>query len=432
MTTMNPNELTAAAAANAIARGKLTSEALVRACLDRIAARDGQVKAWVYLDPDYALRQARELDKSPRRGPLHGVPVAIKDMIDTCDMPTQHNSPIYTGHRPNQDAACVTILRAAGAVILGKTDTHEFAAGGRLPATRNPHHLEHTPGGSSSGSAAAVADLMVPLSLGTQTGGSTLRPASFCGIYAIKPTHGTLNREGAKIYSNTLDTIGWFGRSVADLGLLADVFNIDRRRWTARRGVKGMKIGLCRTPHWSEAKPESKRAVERAAALLAQAGARVSIVRLPAAFNKMNAMQALIMRGEGRAAFLPEYRAHFEQLHQEFRDRVEDRDRITPRKLADALDYAARLRPEIDAIARKYDALLSPSVIGEAPKSLTTTGDPMFQRMWTALHVPTINIPSAKGPAGLPIGVSLIGPRYSDAALLGVADAVAKVICATE
>ena len=422
------NHLTSAEAAAAMAAGTLSSETLVRACLARIAARDGDVKAWSYVDPDAAIRAARECDKQPRRSAIHGLPIGIKDMIDTADMPTQHNSPIYTGHWPRQDAACVTILKAAGAVILGKTDTHEFAAGGRLAASRNPHDLTRTPGGSSSGSAAAVGDDQVGLALGTQTAGSTIRPASFCGIAAMKPTYGTLSREGAKLYSITLDTIGWFGKSVADLGLLADVFGVARTQWTPRHSVSGLRIGLCRTPYWDVATAESQGAVEDAAARLREAGATVTDVALPDEANEINTWQNLVMRGEGRAAFLADYRAHFELLHREFKDRVEDADAITPDRLADALDALARLRPVFDALARPFDALLTPAALGEAPPLvLKTTGDPTFSRLWTALHVPCITIPWTKGPSGMPIGVQLVAPRYGDAELLGVAAGLEKL-----
>jgi Asp-tRNA(Asn)/Glu-tRNA(Gln) amidotransferase A subunit family amidase len=423
-----PWKLTAAEAAAALAEGSMSSEDLVRACLARIAERDPVVKAWSYLDPDMALRSARELDKQKRRGPLHGVPVAIKDMIATADMPTQHNSPIYAGHRPGQDAACVAILRAAGAVILGKTDTHEFAAGGRLAATRNPHDLTRTAGGSSTGSGAAVGDFQVPLALGTQTAGSTIRPGSFNGAFAMKPTFGTLNREGAKVYAISLDTIGWFGRSVADLGLLADVFNVDRAPWAPRAGAKGLRIALCRTPYWSKAAKESQQAVERAARRLAKAGAKVADLDLPADFAALNDMQNIVMRGEGRAAFLAEYRRSPDLLHQDFRDRVEDKDGITPQRFAAAFDGIARLRPVFDKLAAEYDAILTPSAVGEAPANLAITGDPMFNRAWSALYVPCITIPAAKGPNGMPVGVQLVGPRYTDAKLLGVAAAVAVAL----
>jgi Asp-tRNA(Asn)/Glu-tRNA(Gln) amidotransferase A subunit family amidase len=310
-------------------------------------------------------------------------------------------------------------------VILGKTDTHEFAAGGRLPATRNPHDPARTPGGSSSGSAAAVADFHVPLALGTQTAGSTIRPASFCGVAAMKPTFGTLSREGAKFYSVTLDTIGFFGRVAADLGLLADILAIDRAPWKSRKSVKSLRIGLCRSPYWEKAEKASQSAVEDMARQLRQAGAIVEDVVLPPDFAAANDLQNIVMRGEGRAAFLGEYRANFSLLDQEFRDRVEDADGITPDRLRDALDELARLRPIFDAITKPFDALLTPAAIGEAPElKRKTTGDPMFQRIWTALHIPCITLPFSKGPNGLPIGIQLIGPRYADAALIGVAAAV--------
>lgn len=417
--------LSAAQASAALAAGHLTSEELVRSCLARIAARDADVKAWSHVDPDHAIRTARELDKQPRRGPLHGIPVGVKDMIDTADMPTRHNSPIYANHRPGQDAVVVQVLRAAGAVILGKTDTHEFAAGGRLPATRNPHDIRHTPGGSSSGSAAAVGDRQVPLALGTQTAGSTIRPASFCGIAAMKPTFGTLSREGAKFYSVSLDTIGFFGAGIADLGLLADVLAVARKPWQAAATVKGLRIGLCRTPWWLAASPASQAAVESAADTLVRAGAIVQPLDLPADFAAANDVQNIIMRGEGRAAFLGDYRANHALLHQDFRDRVEDSDRITPERLRDALDEAARLRPVFDGLAAGFDAVLTPAAIGEAPPlSEQTTGDPVFSRMWSALHVPCVAMPWSRGPGGLPIGIQLVGPRYRDAELLGVAAAI--------
>lgn len=419
-----PHAMTASQASLALAERRLTSEALVRSCLERIAARDGDVKAWSYVDPDQAIRTARELDKQPRRGPLHGIPVGVKDMIDTRDMPTQHNSPIYVGHRPGQDAACVAVLRAAGAVILGKTDTHEFASGGRLAASRNPHDLSRTPGGSSSGSAAAVGDGQVHLAFGTQTAGSTIRPASFCGVAAMKPTFGTVSREGAKLYSITLDTIGWFGRSVADLGLVADVLAAARRPWTPLAGVRGLRIGLCRTPYWDVATAASRAAVEDAARRLAEAGAIVEDATMPEGAEGLNGWQNTIMRGEGRAAFLPEYRNAFALLHQDFRDRVEDADNITPEKLRDALDATAAFRPRFDAFAAGYDALLTPAAVGEAPPLvLNTTGDPTFSRLWSVLHVPCVAIPWATGPAGLPIGIQFVAPRYRDAELLAVAAA---------
>jgi len=422
---MKPREMTATAAAAAIREGRLTSEALVESCLERIRERDAEVRAFAYVDADLALGQARQRDDEPPRSALHGIPVAVKDMIDTCDLPTQHNSPIFAGHRPGKDAACVRILRALGAVILGKTDTVEFAAAGRLPATRNPHDLRCTPGGSSSGSAAAVADFMVPLALGTQTGGSTIRPASFCGIFGMKPTWNEVSFEGAKPFSVSLDTIGWMARSVADLALLAEGLGIGRGRWQPRESVTGLRIGLCRTPMWEQAEEDSRAAVERAAAVLQAAGATVEELELPGSFVEMNALHDVVMQGEGRTAFRDLYLAYPRLLHDDFKAKVEDRLGISPRRLLEARDAIAVNRPVFDQLAAGFDAVLTPAVPGEAPESLETTGLAIFNRTWSAMHVPCITVPFARGGRGLPVGVQLVGPRYGDIALLGVAHAVA-------
>src|SRR4051812_42311097 len=271
------NELSAAEAARRIEGGETTSEALAAACLERIAEREEAVHAWAFIDRAQALAQARALDRMPRRGRLHGVPFGIKDIIDTADLPTEYASPIYRGHRPKADAACVTLLRQAGCVILGKTATTEFANNHPSP-TRNPHNAAHTPGGSSSGSAASVGDSMVPLSLGTQTGGSVIRPAAYCGAVAIKPSFGSISRTGLKMLSEALDTIGVFSRSAEDLALALLVLS-------GRKPVDGKfakpKIGLCRTPRWDAADADTKKNLEAAAKRLEKAGAKLSDFELP-------------------------------------------------------------------------------------------------------------------------------------------------------
>jgi Asp-tRNA(Asn)/Glu-tRNA(Gln) amidotransferase A subunit family amidase len=422
------HRLTAAEASLRIRAGDISVEDLARSCLERIAQRDGEIRAWVHLDPSAVIATARELDKMPEKGPLHGIPIGVKDMIDTKDMPTQHNSPIYRGHRPGVDAACIATLRAAGALIFGKTDTVEFASGGRKALTRNPFDYARPPGGSSSGSAAAVADFHVPLSLGTQTGGSTIRPASFCGIFAMKPTWGVVNREGLKIYSVTLDTLGWYGRSVADLALLSDVFGIEDDAPAAPVVLRGARIALCRSPLWDEAEPASRDALAAAASRLAAAGAIIAPLELPRLFDKLADAQTVVMHGEGRAAFWPLYKAHLPLLHDDFRAKVENRDKITRAKLKEAYDLAALCRIEFDKIAAEYDAVLTPSATGEAPLGLHTTGAATFNRIWTLLHVPCVNLPGFKGPNGLPVGVTLTGPRFMDRHVLAVADAAAPVV----
>ncbi|MFZ8985811.1 MAG: amidase [Steroidobacteraceae bacterium] len=425
---MRPSQLTAAAAATEIREGRLSSEALVGDCLDTIARIDGAVRAFAWVDPEQALEAARRRDAEPARGPLHGVPVAIKDMIDTADLPTQHNSPIYAGHRPARDAACVRTLRALGAVILGKTDTHEFAAAGRLPATRNPHDLACTAGGSSSGSAAAVAAYMVPLALGTQTGGSTIRPAAFCGIAGMKPTWAEVSFEGAKGFSPSLDTLGWMARSVADLGLLALALGVGRGSWVARTTVAGMNLAVCRTPMWAELEPDAASHFDQSVARLAAAGARVVDLELPGEFADLNAWHDVVMQGEGRASFRDLYLAHPELLHEEFKAKVENHLGIEPLQLARARDIIASLRPVFDRLAGPFDAVLTPSAPGQAPRDLTTTGMATFSRSWTALHVPCITLPAGRGDRGLPLGLQLVGPRFADLSLLGAAAAIETVL----
>lgn len=426
----DPAAMTASEAAARIAAGALSIEELARATLARVDRFEPHVRAYSWLDRDLLLRRAREADKGGTgpRGRLHGLMLAVKDMIDTADMPTQHNSPLYVDHRPGQDAAVVAICRAEGAVLVGKADTHEFASGGRLAASRNPHGLAHTPGGSSSGSGAAVSAGLAGVALGTQTGGSVLRPASFCGIFGMKPTWGVISQEGAKLFSVSLDTIGWYGRSVADLALMAEALRAVRRPVGARKDLRGARIGLCRTPWWDSAEAPMQAATEAAAEAFAAAGAAVEPVDLPEGFDRLIEQQNRLMRGEGRAAFLADHLRHGERLHQDFRNRVEDADGIGFEGVREAQDFCATSRPRFDALFADLDALLVPGSLGEAPRDLTTTGNALFQRAWTALHVPCIGLPGFVGPQGMPLGVQLIGPRFGDADLLELAAAAAEAL----
>ena len=263
-----PARMIAAEASALIQSRKMSCEELVRSCLARIATRDAEVKAWLRLDPDYVIRRARELDKLPSKGPLHGLPWGVKDVIDTADYPTTQNSPIYDEFRVGRDAAPVAVVRGSGSLILGKTDTVEFASFGRKALTRNPYNPAHTPGGSSSGSGAAVGDFQVPLGFGTQTGGSHIRPASFNGIYGMKPSWNRVSREGLRMSSITLDTIGWYGRCVEDLIIVAEAFRIPRDPIPV--SVKGLRVGLCRSPVWREIEPAGELALNTAAKRLAR------------------------------------------------------------------------------------------------------------------------------------------------------------------
>ncbi|MFC7473018.1 amidase [Dankookia sp. GCM10030260] len=425
---MEPWQLTASAAAARLRDGTLTAEALTRSCLERIAEREPVTKAFSYIDPVLALSNARKVDKAYAKGILHGLPFGVKDMIDTADMPTSHNSPIYEGLRQGRDAACVAVARGEGAVILGKTDTVEFAAGGRRALTRNPHDPARTPGGSSSGSGAAVADGMLPLAFGTQTGGSLIRPASFNGCYGMKPTHGVVNSEGAKRYSHTLDTIGWYGRAPEDLRLVAEAFRLFGLDIPLGKPLRQLRIGLCRGPNWDVAAAESQAALLLAGQRLDAAGVAVEALELPAPFRDITEAQRIILLGEGRGAFLGEYLAAHGLLHQDFRERVENFAGITPAAQVAAYDLAGECRKLFDGLFPGLDAVLTPAAKGEAPVGRQDTGDPVFNSMWTLLHVPCIGIPCTTGPNGMPVGVQIVGPRFGDAALLDVAALVAPVI----
>ena len=404
--------------------GGLSVETLARSCLERITARDPEVHAWAYLDHELVIAQARMLDHCGVKGPLHGLPIGIKDVILTRDMPTQYNSPIYEGFHPNVDAACVTVLRNAGALIFGKTATVEFAATGRKATTCNPHDLARTPGGSSSGSGAAVADGHVPLALGTQTGGSIIRPASYCGVYALKPTWNLVSREGAKAFSASLDTVGWFGRSAADLALLYGVFD---RAEAPVFTVENSRIGLCRSPVWNKADAATRSALEAAAEILRRAGAHVIDLELPAPFENLADLQCLIMRYEASSAFLPEYRTNPNELHTSIREQVENIDGYTRSQLCTAYDVAAQCRATFDKIASGYDAVLTPSTVGEAPLGLASTGDFIFNCIWTLLHVPCVNVPGFSAVNGMPVGLTVTGPRFSDRRMVSVAAAFGEL-----
>ncbi|KAL2827456.1 amidase signature domain-containing protein [Aspergillus pseudoustus] len=427
-----PYRLTATDALTLIRENKLTVESYARSLLSRIEARDATVKAWAYLDPDLVLEQARNLDALPveKRGPLHGLPIGVKDVMYTKDMPTEHNSPLYKDSLVSVDAAPVATLRAAGALIFGKTTTTEFASTTGGPATCNPHDPTRTPGGSSSGSGAAVGDYQVPIALGTQTGGSTIRPGSFNGVYAVKPTWGAVSREGLKVYSLNLDTVGVFGRSVEDLELVLPVLGVSDDEVTAESaftGVKGAKFGLVKTSVWNNAGQGTIAAMEKAAKLLKGHGAIVEEIQLPAEFDNMPDWHAAILAGDGRTSFLSEYRRDKSKLSEWLVGQVENTEGYTRAQHLTALDGVASLRPRIDEIAGRYAALLTPSVPDEAPVGLQRTGSAVFCSMWTALHTPVVNVPGFQGENGLPIGLTLVARRYRDEHLLAVAREVGKI-----
>jgi len=414
------NELSTTEIVNKIAAGDTTCEAVVRDGIARIAARDDVVKAWVNFDEKLALAQARALDGASARGPLHGVPIGLKDTIDTFDMPTEMGSPIYRGNRPRADAACVALLRRAGAVILGKTATCEFA-GSAPPETTNPHNAAHTPGGSSSGSAAGVADHMVPAALGTQTGGSILRPSSFCGIFGYKPTYNTINKIGVWPAADSIDTIGWLARSIDDIEMLTAVLRMQTPQ-PARKFNGAPRIGVWRTDLWDTAQPESKAAIEEAAKKLGKAGAAVRDIELPEAFNGLHVIaRSTIAFYERAACMAVAWDHHREKLSPQMQRYIENGLKISRDEHVAGMKRVDECRVLLGPVFEKYDVLLVPCVPGEAPKGLGATGDPSMQAIWTALHTPTMTLPTHRGPNNLPVGIQLVAQRYDDDRLFACA-----------
>ncbi len=417
----DPSRLTATEARSRLEDGTLTVRALTAACLTRIAVREPEVRAWAHVAEPQARRTARARDAELTRGRLHGLPIGVKDVIQTRDMPTRHNSPLYDDPDSTPDAPCVALLRAAGAVILGKTETVEFAATGRVAPTRNPHDLRCTPGGSSSGSAAAVADFHVPLALGTQTGGSIIRPAAYCGVYGVKPTWGLVSREGAKTFAPSLDTIGWFARSAEDLGLLYDVLDPEPAGEAVVLSSGAARIAVCRTAVWDQAEAATRDALDAAIGRLKTAGAEVIELTLPPMFDDLLAIQGVIMKGEARASFLAEHRLHGAALHPNLAGYVANADGISRTDLRDAYDRAAAMRVAFDEIAAPFDAVLTPSVTGEAPEGLASTGSYVFNALWSLIHAPCVNVPGLTGPTGRPVGLTVAGPRFADRRVLAAA-----------
>jgi len=397
----------AAEAVALLSRRELSAEELVRRCLTRIAEREAAVQAWEVVDAEGALAEARRIDRLRDRPPLCGLPVGVKDLIDTRDLPTAYGSPIHRGHQPEQDAECVRRLRDAGAIVLGKTVTTEFAV--YTPGkTRNPHDPSRTPGGSSSGSAAAVADGMVPAALGSQTAGSIIRPASYCGVIGFKPTHGVLPLEGIHPLAPSLDTLGLFASAIEDVPVLLSALSGSTP--VAIRATKP-QLGLCRTEAWPRAEPETRKAIEDAAREL---GARE--VDPGPAFQGLIDAQIAVMGHEASRALGGEPQT---ELSPRLREFLREGANVTPERLRSAREQADRCRRQLDEIFATFDALLTPAATGEAPIGLAAaTGDPVFCRIWTLLGVPCASLPVLKGPAGLPVGLQVVGGRNREDVLL--------------
>jgi len=414
------NELTATQVVAAIGAGKTTCEAVTRACLDRIAERDRQVQAWQYINPDQAIAEAKARDRSNRRGPLIGVPFTVKDIIDTSDMPTEYGSPIYAGHQPRADAACVALSRKAGGVLLGKAVTTEFA-NVHPSKTHNPLDLTRTPGGSSSGSAAAVADNMVALSIGSQTSGSTVRPASFCGVFGYRPTFGDLRCAGMKEAAGSFDTLGLIARSIEDIALYRDVL-LDVEPAPIAAEAPAPRVGFCRTHLWPLLEPSTQEVFEKAAQRLAGAGAAVSEVELPNDFEGIPDAHRLISGFEFSRNFAWEIEHHWERISETLRNgRLKDGLSCSYESYLESRALAERCRRLISPILEQYDVLLTACATGEAPVGFKSTGITKLALIWTTTHVPAISVPVFKGPNGMPIGAYLIGKRNRDRELFAFA-----------
>jgi len=441
----NLHSLSASDAARLIRDGIISSEQLIEACLARVRETDGNVQAWAFLDPDHALAQARAADEwrleARPTGPLHGVPVGIKDIFDTADMPTENGSVLHAGRTPSRDATVVAMLRAAGAVIMGKTVTTEFAT--QAPGkTRNPHDPAHTPGGSSSGSAAAVAAGMVPLAIGSQTNGSVIRPAAFCGVLGFKPTHGLIPRPGMFVLSRTLDQVGLFARTVADLALLAgQLVGYDERDPDTRPRARipfaevaaedpplPPMLAFVKTPHWERADEETRGAF---AELTEHLGDRVEEIELLPSAAEAWEWHRTIMEAEMAANLEREWEKGRDRLSESLRAQLERGREVR------ALDYqraVARIRPIhetfVEMFEQRYDAILTPAAPGTAPKGLASTGDPSFCTLWTLCGMPAVSLPLLRGTNDLPLGVQLVGPRDGDARLLRTARWLAARVAA--
>ena len=426
------NRLSATVAAKKLAAREITAVELLTDCLERIAEREPTVHAWTHLDADAALKRAHALDAGSSAGWLHGLPIAVKDVLDTFDMPTRYGSPIYANHRPAADAACVALARAAGAIVVGKTVTTEFATFHPGP-TCNPRNPLHTPGGSSSGSGAAVADWMVPLGFGTQTAGSILRPAAFCGVVGYKPTYGTINRVGAKMISDTLDTLGVLARTVADAGLFVAAL-ADRRELAIDEAVpvNAPRIGLCRTREWDRAHADTTTAFEDAGKRLGAAGATVCDITLPESLAGLAEAQTAIMVAEVAKCLSHEWLAHREDLSAEMVTMIEAGLAVGSERYDAAQALARTGRRVLPQIFGECDVLVAPSAIGEAPVGIQATGDPLFNRIWTLLRTPCVHVPCALGSHGLPLGVTVVGPAHADRAALLAANWVQAKIGLTD
>lgn len=412
-----------------MAAGEVSVAEIAESALDRIKTRDPSLHAWEFVDREVVNEQVRHVQTGSR---LAGVLVGIKDNFETFDMPTTFGSPAYAGNRPAEDASSVARLREAGALVVGKTAMTQFAAVYEPAKTVNPYQSDRTPGGSSSGSAAAVADRMVPVALGTQTAGSVIRPAAYCGIFGFKPTANAIDRKGVKLISPTLDAVGMFARSVEDLLLLGGVLfpagnGMNARSLGQTTDYSRVRVAFVRTNRWQQAELATRSAVETASELIARELGDVSEVQLPPLFDELIEGSIDIFHFELARMLDAEYRQHRDVLLPSLVEAIEDGLRIKQRNYDARLETASACRSIVKDVFRHHDVILTPATLGEAP-SIESTGDPLFCRSWSLLGNPTVTVPGLRGPHGLPVGVQLVGDVGADLALLSIADRVASLL----
>lgn len=434
----DPTSLAGLGAVEAHARltgGALSATDYAQALLERVDAVEPRVLAWAHLDRSHFLAQAEAADEDHAAGrgdgPLFGLPVGVKDIIDTADLPTEDGTVLHAGRTPREDAAVVRRLRAAGGLVMGKTVTTELATYAPGP-TRNPHDPAHTPGGSSSGSAAAVAAAMVPLAIGTQTNGSVIRPASFCGVYGFKPSTGLIPRTGILTQSPPLDAVGVFGRTLDDVALLAEVLaghdpqDPSTRlrgapplvRMAATDAVLPPTLAWVATPFWDRVAPDAQAAFGELVELLA---GRIAPFELPSSAADAIGWQKTVMEADLAGSFEMEYQRGRDQLSASLRAQIERGQAVTAVAYRQALARVPVLLDSLETLFEHFDAIVTPATLGTAPQGLAATGDPLMCTLWTFLGMPCLSLPLLHGENGLPIGVQLVGQRGDDARLLRTA-----------
>jgi Asp-tRNA(Asn)/Glu-tRNA(Gln) amidotransferase A subunit family amidase len=416
---MKLETLTASQAAKLLESKEVSSVELTQACLERIELRNGEVGAFAHIDPEFSLKQAALADSEPRRSSFQGVPFGVKDVIDTKDFLTERGTPIHAGRQPVADAKCVQLMREAGAVLLGKLVSTEYAM--FTPnETRHPLDLTRTAGGSSSGTGAAVADNMVPLAFGNQTAGSLIRPAAYCGVYGLKPTHGTTDGAGILPLQLYFDTLGYMARSIEDLQYFYSIVSQDQQCqvWSEN---KRPKIGLCRTFNWSAAEKDSQAMLLKTGEQFEQLGYEVIPFELPESYSNLTAVHRRILYKGISDSLAKDYESSADKMSEGLLEVVREGQKCTEEAFMTAFRIADACRTEVNEMFGDLDAIICPSTPGEAPEGWGT-GSPIFQVMWTLLGVPCLNLPVGFGPNQMPLGVQLIGRRYDDANLLALGD----------